>query len=190
MSCSITIYKANRPAVDPNVVQDCKTLREEGYSVFPTNRVKMDMECVYEYGDVVRAKRRIFNFAKIKDDYCLSDTPRAVSKTDDGIVFSDGCAIVEINRNTVIKEYLLQETLDVFVVSLEELFCFSDAKSMYDELSACLLEERNMHPCSSGYYAMSIQQACIISRYVSHSHLFDFFEEGKAPLYIKFTPLR
>ena len=187
MPCAITIYKASHPAVDPNIIQDCRELREEGYSVFPANRVRMDMECVHEYGDMLRAKRRIFNFPKIKDDYGFSSIPRPIIKTDNGIMFSDKSTTVEIDREIITERYLLQETIDAFVVDLEKLFSFENIEDMYKELSDCLLEERNMHPCNAAYYSMTIQQVCIINKYVPPTHLFKFFERGKSPLYIQFT---
>jgi hypothetical protein len=185
MPCSITIYKASCPAVDPNVLHQYHDLRAEGYSVFPRSRVFMDMECVYEYGTLVNATRRLFNYPKIQDDYCLSAKPRAIKRTDDGFVFSDGDAIVEIDNNTVINEYLLEERLEAYVVSLEKLFS-TESSVVYDKLAECLLFERNMHPNNTAYYELSLSQALIANKYMPSNSLLRFFEYGKSPLYIQF----
>ena len=178
MGLDMYVYKADSPALDPNIPYSYKEISGLGYSVIEDD--------VFGDDDTIALKKfavpfdiifEEINHDKIIKEYGFSGEIHPTTHSSLGSTYTDGTQTVVISADDLKNKFTVEVQRKAWVIQLTEVMYWRKEYGLQNMIHESFLEEQKIVVDNCGYYPLSMQQVAMICKEDKEAKIYQY-EDG------------
>ena len=165
MGLDMYVFKAEAPAIDPNVVHRFEDIKDLGYTLIEEEYFGQDdTVALKEFAVPFNVIYEELDYDRIRKDHNMGEGFHSSVCTGQYTIFRDGKKEVQIDAKTLDEKYKIEVERPIWGLKLTEVAYWRKAYELQNKIYKSFEDDHNILVENCGYYQLSMKQVAMICR--------------------------